>query len=122
MVHEFCKLARNEPIPEELEYAAGHGQRIQRKFWRQLLQNVVCKFLGAAIFRWLSGHMPALVVEAAHQHRKLSTEMHRDLRGQPVTQRMQHGAQRIVSVLAILEVQLFSDSPEPDVGLLNAVI
>lgn len=122
MVHEFCKLAWIEPFPEGLEHAAGHGQRIHRTLCRQLFQNVVDKCLDAAIFHRLSGHMPAFVVDATHQRRKLSAEMHRDPRGQPVAQCMHHGPQRNVGVVAIVEVQLLSNCPKPNVGLLNGVI
>ena len=122
VIHEFCKLARIELLPEGLEHGATHGQRIHRKLWWQFFQNVVGKFLDASIFRRLPGHMPAFIVDTAHQGRKLSTEMHRDLRGQPVAQRMQHGPQRNVGVVAILKVQILSDRPELGIGFLNGVI
>ena len=35
---------------------------------------------------------------------------------------MQHGPQRNISVVAIVKVQLLSDYPEPNFGLLNGVI
>ena len=84
MVHEFCKLARIEPLPEDLEHAAGNGQRIHRKPGRQFLEDVIGKFLDVTILHRLSGHMPAFVVDATNQHRKLRAEMHRDFRRQPV--------------------------------------
>ena len=80
MVHQLCELAGVELLPEGLEHAAGHGQRIHRKSWRQRSQNVVSKSLDAAFFRRLASHMPAFIVDAAHQDRELSAEVHRDLR------------------------------------------
>ena len=41
---------------------------------------------------------------------------------QPVAQRMHHGPQRNVGVVAIVKLQLLSDYPEPNVGLFNGVI
>ena len=68
-----------------LEDATGHGQGIDGELGWQLLQNMVREFLCAVVFGRLSGHVPAVIVEAAKQHRKLGTEMHRRLGGQPVT-------------------------------------
>jgi hypothetical protein len=99
MVHEFRKLAGIDLFPEDIEHSAGHGRRIHGKLWWQFFQNAVGKFLGAASFGGLSGHVPALLVDATHQHRKLSPETDRDLRGQPVTQCMQHRPHRIVSLV-----------------------
>ncbi len=66
--------------------------------------------------------MPAFIIDTAHEHLQLRAEMHHDLRRQPVAQRMQHGPQRNVGVVAILKVQLLSDCPEPGVGFLKGVI
>jgi hypothetical protein len=35
---------------------------------------------------------------------------------------MQYGAQRDVSMVAILKVQLVGDGPEPGIGFLNGVV
>jgi hypothetical protein len=73
------------------------------------------------VFGRLSGNVPALIVEAAHEHWKLRAEMHCHLGSQPIAQRMQHGTQRTVSVVPVFEVKLLRERLEPGIRFLNRV-
>ena len=120
-MHEFFKLARIEPLPQRLEHRAGHRYRIQWELWRQFCRDVMGKFFDVAVFCRCSRYAPAFIIKAAYQHWKLSAEMNGYLRGQPVTQRMQHRPQCNVGIVAI-KLELLSNGLEPDVGLLNGVV
>lgn len=84
MVDDFCSLAWIEFFPKELEDPFTHCQRIHRELRGQLLQNMISELLYATIPGRLSGHVPALVVKAAHKHRKLRAKMYGHLRSQPI--------------------------------------
>ena len=80
--------------------------------------HLVDELVGRDLLRLVPGP-PPFVVQATHEHGKLGAEVRRLLGGEPVTQRVQNGAQDLVADAAILLAQSLSDVPQPPVGLLH---
>jgi hypothetical protein len=71
------------------------------------------------LFGRCPGHVPALEVQAAHQHRQLGAEVDGIFRAEPVAQRVQRRAQHHVGVVAVIGVQTFHQGLQPQIGLLD---
>jgi hypothetical protein len=86
---------------------------------RELLRGPREEGLLAPLPHRLVGGIPALVVEAADEHRELGSELGDFLDREAVAERMQRGSQRQVASVPVVPAQLLPELVEPGVGLMN---
>src|SRR3954471_14046207 len=75
---DFLDLMRFHVVIESPEYGNCRIQRVDRPSAAQPLLHVIEKDLRGTLLKALLGRMPLVVVEAAHQQRKLRTQMGRE--------------------------------------------